>query len=142
MGPSRFKLPASLVMLLSVTAASPVVPTFSNLKIKTRRSEPATIVVETLYLKGARQRREYLRNKPVKTAFASISLCDERERIDLNDDAKLYAQLPIVDWSEQRKRARPIPQGEMTGADVMITTRDRYGRKASTGRLYGAARQD
>lgn len=121
MRPSRFKLPASLAILLSVTAASPVVPHFSDLKIKTRRSEQASTAVETLYLKGARQRREYLRDKPAKTAFASISRCDERKRIDLNDEAKLYAELPIVDWSEQRKRARPIPQSQMTGADVTIT---------------------
>ena len=122
MAPSRFKLPASLVVLLSVTAATSVVPHFADLKIKTRRSEQGAMAVETLYLKGARQRQEYLRDKPVKTAFTSISLCDERTRIDLNDDAKLYAQLPIVDWSEQQKRTRPIPQSEMTGADVTITT--------------------
>jgi hypothetical protein len=109
-------------MLLSATVASPVVPHFSDLKIRTKRSELATATVETLYLKGARQRREYLRDQPVKAAFASISRCDERKRIELNDAAKLYAEIPIVGWSEQRKRGRPIPQSEMTGADVTITT--------------------
>jgi hypothetical protein len=122
MGPSRFKLPASLAVLLSLTAAGPVVPHFSDLTIKTRRSEQATAAVETLYLRGSQQRREYLRDQPVKTAFTSITRCKERKRIDLNDAAKLYAEIPIVDWSEQRKRARPIPQSEMTGADVTITT--------------------
>jgi hypothetical protein len=78
--------------------------------------------VETLYLKGARQRREYLRDKPVNSSFVSISRCDDRKRIDLNDNAKLYAELPIVDRSEQRKRARPISTSEMTGEDVIVTT--------------------
>src|SRR5713226_9944546 len=122
MGPSTFKLLALVVLLTSATLASLVVPNFSDLKIRTRRNDPVNSDVETLYLKGSRQRREYLHDQPVKATFVNISRCDDRKRIDLNDDAKLYAELPIVDWSEQRKRARPLPPTEMTGAEVTITT--------------------
>jgi hypothetical protein len=116
------KLLALVVLLTSTTLASLVVPNFSDLKIRTRRNDPVNSDVETLYLKGSRQRREYLHDKPAKATFVNISRCDERKRIDLNDNAKLYAELPIVDWSEQRKRARPVPPTEMTGSEVTITT--------------------
>jgi hypothetical protein len=45
----------------------------------------------------------------------------DRKRIDLNDASRLYAELSIVDWSEQQKRARPVPPSETTGADVIVT---------------------
>ena len=142
MRPSPLNSSALLIALFSVTLASPVVSNFSDLKIKTRRSDQASIVVETLYLQGARQRREYLQDKPAKVSFVSISRCDEQKRIDLNDDARLYAELPIVDWAEQRKRTRTgSPEHEMTGADVTITADSIDTRgAASTGRLYGQAR--
>jgi len=120
--PSPFNLPALLILLASATLPARVVPNFSDLTIKTRRVDHLNSSVETLYLKGARQRREYLRDKPVNSSFVSISRCDDRKRIDLNDNAKLYAELPIVDRSEQRKRARPISTSEMTGEDVIVTT--------------------
>ncbi len=122
MGPSTLKLLALLTFLMSATLASLIVPNFSDLTIRTRRNDTANSRDETLYLKGARQRREYVRDKPVKATFVNISLCDERKRIDLNDDARLYAELPIVDWSEQRKPARSVPTTDMTGPDVTITT--------------------
>jgi hypothetical protein len=124
MRPSPLNLPALLITLFSLILASPAVSSFSDLKVKTRRSDQASTVVETLYLKGARQRREYLQDKPAKVSFVSISRCDERKRIDLNDDARLYAELPIVDWPERRKLTRTMPpthEHEMTGADVTIT---------------------
>ena len=133
-------LPALLIPhLLSVTLTSPAGSNFSDLKIRTRRSDPAGTVVETLYLQGARQRREYLADKPIKVSFVSISR-DERKRIDLNSDAKLYAELPIVDWSERRKRTRTLPPTqEVAGADVTITadsidTGERRRQGAYTGR--------
>jgi hypothetical protein len=106
MTPSPLNLSALLIALFSVTFASPVVSNFSDLKIKTRRSDQSSIVVETLYLEGARQRREYLQDKPAKVSFVSISRCDQRKRIDLNDEARLYAELPIIDWSGRRKLTR------------------------------------
>ena len=121
MGPSTTKLLPLFICLASATLANPNIPNFPDLKIKTRRNDSINSTVETLYLKGAKQRREYFRDKPFPTKFVSISQCDEGKRIDLNDDAKLYAELPIVDRGEQGKRARPVPPGEMTGAEVTIT---------------------
>lgn len=122
MGPSTGNLLALFVLLASSTLPHAVVPNFSDLKIKTQRSGDFGSFVETLYLKGARQRQEYVYDKPFNLSPASISRCDDRKRIDLNVDAKLYAELPIVDWAQQRKRARPVPPDEMSGADVTITT--------------------
>ena len=122
MGPSTTKLlPLLICCLASATLANPKLPNFPDLKIRTRRNDSTISTVETLYLKGSKQRREYFRDKPFPTKFASISHCDERKRIDLNEDARLYAELPIIDRSEQRKRARPIPPSEMSGAAVTIT---------------------
>jgi hypothetical protein len=126
MGRSTFSLLAVLVLFSSALSSpavpSAVVPNFSDLKIKTRHSGTSSSFIETVYLKGARQRHEYVYDKPFNLRPASITRCDDRKRIDLNPDAKLYAELPIVDWSEQRKGARPIPPTDMTGADVTITT--------------------
>jgi hypothetical protein len=72
MRPSPLNLPALLITLFSLTLASPAVSSFSDLKVKTRRSDQASTVVETLYLKGARQQREYLQDKPAKVSFVSI----------------------------------------------------------------------
>lgn len=124
MGPSTFKLLA-VFLFLSAPLMNLVVPNFPDLKITMRRNDSANDDVESLYLKGPSQRREYVRDRPVKTTFVSISRCDERKRIDLNDAARLYAELPIVDWSEQRKPARVVPSTQstqMTGVDVTITT--------------------
>jgi hypothetical protein len=122
MGTCTWRLLAPVILLAPITVASLAVSNFSDLKIKTRRDDPVNSNVETLYLKGPRQRREYLQDKPAKATFATISRCDERKRIDLNDDAKVYAELPILDWPEQRKRARPVEPTETAGADVTITT--------------------
>lgn len=111
MGRSTFSLLAVLVLfssaLSSAAVPSAVVSNFSDLKIKTRHSGTSSSFIETVYLKGARQRHEYVYDKPFNLRPASITRCDDRKRIDLNPDAKLYAELPIVDWSEQRKAPGP-----------------------------------
>jgi hypothetical protein len=122
MSPSTWNLLALFVLLASSALPNVVVPNSPDLKIKTHRSGQPGSFTETLYLQGARQRREYMYEKPVNSSFVSISRCDDRKRIDLNDAARLYAEVPIADWSERRKRARPVPPDEMTGADVTITT--------------------
>jgi len=99
MGPSPWNLLALLVLLASSALPHVVVPNFSDLKIRTHRSGPGSFT-ETLYLQGARQRREYVYDKPVNSSFVSISRCDDRTRIDLNDAARLYAEVPIADPSE------------------------------------------
>jgi hypothetical protein len=122
MVPSTFSLLALLLLFASSTLPNPVVPNFSDLKIKTRHSGTSSSFVNTLYLKGARQRQEYVYEKPFNMRPASINRCDDRKRIDLNPDTRLYAELPIIAWSERRKDGRPIPPNETTGADVTITT--------------------
>jgi hypothetical protein len=93
--------------------------------IKTRRTGDSSTTIETLYLKGARQRRESSTeraafSRSVRHEFVQISQCDERQRISLEPLAKTYVQFPIEDWSERMKRAQPIDQGEV-GPDVMVT---------------------
>jgi hypothetical protein len=121
LGPSTLKLLPLLIFLTSAALSNPGTPAFSDLKIKTRRNDSFDSTVETLYFRGSKRRREYSHDKPSKMKFVSISRCDERKRVVLNEDARLYAEFPIIDWSEQRKRARPIPPFEMSGAEVTIT---------------------
>jgi hypothetical protein len=102
-----------------------VVPNSPDLMIKTRRTGDSSTTIETLYLKGARQRRESSTeraafSRSVRHEFVQISQCDERQRISLEPLAKTYVQFPIEDWSERMKRAQPIDQGEV-GPDVMVT---------------------
>jgi hypothetical protein len=120
MDPSTGNLLALFILLASSTLPHAVVPNFSDLKIKTRRLGDSGSLVETLYLKGARQRQEHVYENSLSLSSASISRCDDRKRIDLNVDAKLYAEFAIVDWFHPGKRPRPVPD-EMTGADVTIT---------------------
>ena len=144
MGPSTLKLlPLFIFFLASAALANPNIPNFSDLTIKTRRNDSVDSAVETLYLKGSKQRREYSRDKPFRTTFVSISRCDERKRIDLNEEARVYAELPIIDWSEQRKRARPVPPTEMTGAEVTITIDSiDTGERRRQGAYTGPAREN
>jgi len=92
MGPSIGNLLALFVLLAPSTLPHAVVPNFSDLKIKTRRSGQAGSFVGTLYLKGAWQRQEYVYDKPLNSSFVSVSRCDDRKRIDLNDAGRLYAE--------------------------------------------------
>ena len=122
MGPSTLKLlPLFISLLGSAVLANSNIPNSSDLTIKTRRNDSFDSTVETSYFKGSKRRREYSRDKPSKMKFVTISRCDQRKRIVLNEDARLYAELPIIDWSEQRKRARTLPPTEMTGAEVTVT---------------------
>jgi hypothetical protein len=93
--------------------------------IKTQRSGDSSTVIETLYLKGARQRRESssarsILGRAMQNDLIDIRHCDERVRFSLNPSAKTYVQFPIEDWSERMKRARPIDPAEY-GADVSVT---------------------
>jgi len=115
----------SVLLILSGSVSSPklVVPNFSDLTIKTRLvSDGRFSSVRTLYLKGSRQRSEHFTDAvPVGTSFVMITQCDRRLRLTLDEKEKTYASTPIEDWSERIRRARPIPQGELTGAEVTIT---------------------
>lgn len=121
-------VPSTLCLLSLLLTGLPqlpklVVPNFPDLTIKTRRTDGSrTSNVDTLYLKGARQRSEYvMQNAENSIDGVTITQCDEKLRLDLNKKEKTYASFPIEDWTTRLKRARPAPQGEMTGADVTVT---------------------
>src|SRR5688500_3011968 len=94
-------LPSALVVapvILAQTLSIPafVVPTFADLTIKKRHSIGPTSsggTTEVLYLKGARERREFVYGQqPGNTApdYTTITQCDERRSVQLNLEAKLY----------------------------------------------------
>jgi len=114
--------PAILAQTLSIPAF--IVPTFADLTIKKRQSFGTTSsrsTTEVLYLKGARERREFLYEQPRsrRLSSATITQCDQRRSVQLNPEAKLYFVSVLQDWSAQLKRGRPVPEGQ--GADVTTT---------------------
>jgi hypothetical protein len=114
--------PVIIAQTLSIPAF--IVPTFADLTIKKRHSFGSTSsrgTTEVLYLKGARERREFLYEQPGNTGpgHATIVQCDQRRSVQLNPEAKLYSVSVLKDWSEQFKRRRPLPEGQ--GADVTTT---------------------
>ena len=119
MEPSTFSLLSLLLFTASVP--QPARPSFPDLQIKTRRVDNLTTRVETLYLKGARQRQEFIQEAPVKSSYVTISQCDLKREIKLNPDAKLYAESPLVDWKPPRKGTGLAPKSENSGADQSIT---------------------
>jgi hypothetical protein len=116
-----------LLPVLLLTAPFPlpklVVPNFPDLTIKTRRTDGNRQSTEdTLYLKGPRQRSEYvIQNAGSSLDRVIVIQCDERLHLNLNTQEKTYASSPIEDWATRAKRARPTPPREMTGADVAVT---------------------
>jgi hypothetical protein len=116
-----------LLPVLLLTAPPPLpklmVPNFPDFTIKTRRTDGSRqSTEETLYLKGARQRSEYvIQNAGSSLDGVTITQCDEKLRFNLNTKEKTYASFPIEDWATRAKRARPTPPQEMTGADVVVT---------------------
>ena len=111
-----------------------VVPNVPDLKIETRQTidDPqSTVQTDTLYFKGAWQRRElYLQFPSAWSAqrtvrHATITRCDERRSLQLNHDARLYAWSSInvigSDVYRLRSRGRERPEPAAAGADVKIT---------------------
>ena len=126
---SALVLPIALVVapvILAQTLSRPtfVVPAFADLTIKTRHSFSSTSsrgTTEVLYLKGARERREFFYEQPGKTepGHATIVQCDQQRSVQLNPEAKIYSVSELNDWSEPFKRRRPLADGQ--GADVTTT---------------------
>jgi hypothetical protein len=127
---SALLLPIALAVASVILAQTPsippfVVPAFADLTIKQRHSFGAISsrgTTEVLYLKGARERREFVyEQQPGNTGpgYATITQCDQRRSVQLNLEAKLYAVSVLEDWSEQFKRPRALPEGQ--GADVTTT---------------------
>jgi hypothetical protein len=114
--------PVILAQTLSIPAF--VVPTFADLTIKKRHSFGTTSsmgMTEVLYLKGARERREFLYEQPGngRSRYATIMQCDQRRSVQLNPETRLYSVSVVEDWSPRSKRGRPVPEGQ--GADVTTT---------------------
>jgi len=116
-----------------------VVSNVPDLTIKTRETvdlPQSTVRTDTLYFKGAWQRRElyleFLSASPgQRTArHATITRCDERRTLELNHEARLYAWSPLnvsardVYWVHSRWRKRPEPPTAGPEVKVTITTVD------------------
>jgi hypothetical protein len=111
-----------------------VVPNAPDLTIRTRETidlPQSTVQTDTLYFKGAWQRRQLDLQFPTAlptqrtVRHSTITRCDERCTLELNDDARLYIRLPldfngrdvhrVLSWQQER-RERPN-----FGAEVKIT---------------------
>jgi hypothetical protein len=106
-----------------------------DLMIKTRQTfdrPRSTVTVTTIFLKGARQRTELLWEFPEgvgnqrTAASASIAQCDQRRRIMINPDTRLFGIEPIPsrasdatrrEWLMKQARGTPVP----LGPEVVIT---------------------
>jgi hypothetical protein len=127
---------AASIRLAGQAADAPkfVVPDVPDLSIKIRRSfdrRDSTVTTEILRLKGAWQRREQIFDSPRtlptvnRQSQISITRCDERRTLLLNEHARTFAWLPIEDLAERlrwfRLAARRRPQPVQTGPEVTIT---------------------
>lgn len=115
---------APLILAQARSIPAFVVPTFADLTIKKRHSFGTTSsrgMNEVLYLKGARERREFLYGQPGNAwrGHVTITQCDQRRSVQLNPETKLYAVSVLEDWSERFKHRRPLPEEQ--GADVTTT---------------------
>ncbi len=115
----------SLLLLASAALTSVVVPNYKDLTIKTHREVgELSSSIDTLYLKGARERSETRVEKPTaanNTIHIGISQCDQKQSIALNPAAKVYARFPIQDWAERMKHATHVEQNDASGAEVDVT---------------------
>jgi len=112
-----------LILAASVEPPKFIVPNLPDLTIKTRRTSGDWMSrVDTLYLKGARQRTEAVVEKPTREAvnWAVIRQCDEKRVFNLNERDKIYASSKIEDWSERLRKARPVSLA-YSGAEVLMT---------------------
>jgi hypothetical protein len=140
MNPSTLGLLGLLGWLAAQSAVLPKVdvPAVPDVRIKTRQTfdrKNSIIFTTIVYLKGARQRREDIVDRPPQVRARSgsqrtrmetqITQCDERRTVLLNEEAKTYAYSPIEDPSVYLRRAQTAasrpPQPEPTGGDVTIT---------------------
>jgi hypothetical protein len=114
-----------LILAASVGLPKFIVPIHHDLAIKTRRTSGDWLSqVDTLYLKGARERTEIVTEKPVRVdamKFVAIRQCDKKRVFDLNERDKIYAASEIEDWSERLKKAHPASLTQASGPEVTET---------------------
>jgi hypothetical protein len=116
-----------------------VVPNVPDLTIKTRETvdlPQSTVGTNTLYFKGAWQRRELHLQFPSAlpaqrtVRHARITRCDERRTLELNHEARLYGWSPLdfigrdVYWARSRWRERPEPSAAGAAVKITINTVD------------------
>jgi hypothetical protein len=122
MNPSAISLLSLLLVTASASLPSFVVPNFPDLTIKVRRTTGDwSSAVETLYLKGTRQRTEFLSERLASVPSVDITQCDTRRRYILDQKWKTYDYIEIEDWQQRAKRASPIPQLQLSGASVDVS---------------------
>jgi hypothetical protein len=116
-----------------------VVPDVRDLTIKTRETidlPQSTVQTNTLYFKGAWQRRELHTQFPSAlpdqrtVRHSTITRCDERRTLELNDETQLYGWSPLdfigrdVYWGRSRWRERPEPPTIGPEVKIIINTVD------------------
>src|SRR6202165_5681945 len=115
------------VLILAAAVGLPkfIVPNLLDIAIKTRRTSGDWLSqVNTLYLKGARQRTETVIEKmPGADAinWVVIQQCDEKRIFNLNERDKLYASSEIEYWSKRLRKPRPGSFTQTPGAEVTMT---------------------
>jgi hypothetical protein len=114
-----------LILAASVGVPKFIVPNLPDLTIKTRRTSGDWLSqVNTLYLKGARERTEIVTEKPGRADAMKLVLirqCDKKHVFHLNESDMIYASSEIEDWSERLRKARPVSLTQTSGAEVMMT---------------------
>src|SRR5437867_4100613 len=111
-----------------------VVPNVPDLTIKTRETidlPQSTVRTNTLYFKGAWQRRELYLQFPSAlptqrtVRHSTITRCDERRTLELNHEAGLYGWSPLNfigrDVYRVRSRWWERPEPPAAGPEVKIT---------------------
>jgi hypothetical protein len=115
------------VLTLSASVVSPkfIVPNLPDLAIKTRHtSGDGFSQLNTLFLKGSRQRTETVVEKPVRADAINLTVirqCDEKRVFVLNERDKIYNSSAIKDRSEWLRMARPTNSIQLSGAEVIMT---------------------
>jgi len=122
--------PAAFGLVAILTAQPNASPNIPDLKITVRRTsgQPGLMWTETVYFKGARQRRDsaFERHGPFERRVSTMLVdCQGRREIVLNHDARTFASMPIEDIGERIVRlrragpAKALP--EPTGPEVTTT---------------------
>lgn len=112
-----------LIFAASVEHPKFMVPNHPDLTIRVRRTSGDWSRLDTLYLKGPRERREFVTEKPARLDNINstvIRQCDKMRAFVLNERDKIYVTSAIEDWSERLKKARPVSLPQ-SGAKVKET---------------------
>lgn len=117
-----------LILAASVGLPKLIVPNHPDLTIKVRRTSGGYgwSQMDTLYLKGPRERTEIVIENPlarpdINIKSVVIRQCDKMRSFVLNERDKIYATSAMEDWSERLEKARPVSFPQSSGAEVKET---------------------